>query len=177
MWKWTISAIYSISNKASIFVFKDMKFHTRWCNGHGSVPENNEQIFKFTVSNSTQEAQFCQRSGKRQCRNGHNGDDLADFFPITTKFWFIMVTSGYNCAIFNQNCVGIRPKSTISVRLCPLCRGGSSERLLKWAIGAELETANLKGCPMFMVTVPWPLLERRWYFTSLQTNILALLLI
>ena len=177
MWKWTISAIYLISNKASIFVFKDMKFHTRWCNGHGSVPENNEQIFKFTVSNSAQEAQFCQRSGKRQCRNGHNGDDLAEFVPITTKFWFIMVTSGYNCAIFNQNCVGIRPKSTISVRLCPLCRGGSSERLLKWAIGAELETANLKGCPMFMVTVPWPLLERRWYFTSLQTNILALLLI
>ena len=137
------------------------------------VPENNEQRFKVTVSNSAQESIFCKRSGNRQCIKGHNGDGLADFVPITTNSWFIMATSRYNYAIVNQNCVGIGPKSTISVRLCSMYHGGSSDRLLKWAIGTELETVNWKRCPMFMITVP--LLERRCYFTSLQTNTLALL--
>ena len=55
MWKCTISAIYWISNKASIFVFRDMKYHMRWNSGHGSVLKNNEQPFKFTLSNSALE--------------------------------------------------------------------------------------------------------------------------
>ena len=50
-----------------------------------------------------------------------------------------------------QNCVGIRPHSEISVRLCPLCHGGSSDHLLNGAIGAELEKANSKGCPKLMI--------------------------
>ena len=54
-----------------------------------------------------------------------------------------------------------------------LCHWGSSERLLKCAIGAEFETANLRCCPIFMITVPWPLRELLWYFTSLQTKILT----
>ena len=105
------------------------------CIGHGSVPENNEQPFKFIASNSAEKPQFCKRCWNRQCRNGQNGDDFANF--------------------------------------CPLCHGGSSERLLKCAIGAELETANLKCCPIFMITLPWPLRELLWYVTSLQTNILT----
>ena len=49
-----------IINKASTFVCRDMKYHTRWCCGHEYVPENNEQPepFKFSVSNSAQKAQF-----------------------------------------------------------------------------------------------------------------------
>ena len=74
------------------------------------MPENNEQHFKFTVSNSAQKAQFCKRSGNRQWRNGHNGDDLADFGPITTKSWFIMATSRYNCATINQKLCWNRTK-------------------------------------------------------------------
>ena len=34
-----------------------------------------------------------------------------------------------------------------------------SDQIREWGIRAELETANLKGCPMFMFTVPWPLHE------------------
>ena len=81
--------------------------------------------------------EFCMCAGYRQCRNG---DGPADFDQITTKSWFIMATSRYNCATLNQNFVGIALNTAISVRLCPLCRGGSSGRLLKWAIGANLET-------------------------------------
>ena len=137
------------------------------------MPENNEQPVKFTVSNSAQKAQFYKRPGNRQCRNGHNGDHLADFGPLTTKSGFIMATLRYNCAIMNQNWVGIGTNSAISVRLCSLCHGGSSWRLLKWTIGTDLEAGDVKGCPVFMITGPWPLHERVRYFISLQTNILA----
>ena len=50
--------------------------------------ENYEHTFKFIASNSAQKAQFCKRSWNRQCRNRHNGDDLADFWPITIKKLF-----------------------------------------------------------------------------------------
>ena len=118
MWKWTISTIYQISNNVSIFVFRDMKYHMRLCSSHSAVIENNEP-FKFTVSNSAQKAQFYKRSGNRQCRNGHNTcnrDDLVDLGPIITKFWSIMATSRYNCAIMNKNFVGIGPNSAITAR-------------------------------------------------------------
>ena len=62
------------------------------------------------------------------------------FQLITTKFWFIMATSRYNCAKVNQNSVGVEPKSAISVRLDPLCHGGAlfwTVCLLKWAIRGE----------------------------------------
>ena len=43
------------------------------------------------------------------------------------------------------NIVGIGSNSAIySARLYPLSHGGSLERLLKWASGAELQTANSK---------------------------------
>ena len=42
---------------------------------------------------------------------------------------------------------------------------------------AELDKVNLKGCSLFLSTEPWPLYQRIWYFISLKTNILALLLI
>ena len=116
MWKCTISTIHWTRNKANIFVLKYMKHHTRYCSGHGSVPENNEQHFKFTVYNSAQKAQLCKRSGNRQCPNGHNGDHLADFSSTTTKSGIIKATSRYTCAIVNQNCVGIGPNSAISAR-------------------------------------------------------------
>ena len=54
-------------------------------------------------------AQFRKRSWNRQCRNGHSGNDLAHFCPITIKYWFIMVTSRYDCAIVDRNCFGIWP--------------------------------------------------------------------
>ena len=73
--------------------------------------------------------------------------------------------------------LAIGPNSALSVRLWLLCYGGSSERLLKWAIGVELETANSKCCLVFMTTVPWPLYKRVWHFIPLQTSTLALLLI
>ena len=37
----------------------------------------------------------------------------------------------------DQNFVGTGPNTAISDGLCPFCRGGSSELLLKWDIGAE----------------------------------------
>ena len=56
------------------------------------------------MSNSAQKAQLCKRSGNRQCRNGHNRDDLAGFGPITkNKYWFIIATSRYNCSSVNKN--------------------------------------------------------------------------
>ena len=57
----------------------------------------------------------------------------------------------------NQNFVGIAPNLAILFRLCPLWHEGSLERLLMWAIRTELETANFKGCPMFVIAVPWQL--------------------
>ena len=96
------------------------------------------------MSNSAQKAQFFKCSWNRQCRDWHKEDDLADFGSIIIKFWFIMATSRCDCAIANQNFVGIRANSATSVRLRPLCHGGSSECMLKWANGDELETANLK---------------------------------
>ena len=111
------------------------------------MPENNEQPFKFIASNLAQKAQFCKLSWNKQCRNGHNGDDLADFCPITMKSWSILTISRYNCTILNQNCIGIGPNLAISVRICPVYQVQSSKRLLEWVIGAELETANLKGLP------------------------------
>ena len=146
-----------------------MEYHTCKRSGHGSVFENNDQPFKFNGSNSAKKSQFCKRSGNRQCRNGHSEGDLANFGPITSNSWFIMSNLGCNWAIVNQNFVGIGPKLAISDRLYPLRHGGyrSTGRLLKWTIMTELETANLNGCPVFMITVSWPLHERMWYFTSL----------
>ena len=103
----------------------------------------------------------------------HIGDHVADFGRISTKSAFVMATSQYNCAMVNQNCVGIGPNSGILLS-CLLCHEGSSGRLLKWAFGAELEAAKVKRCPMFIITRSWPLHERVWYFISLQTNILAI---
>ena len=45
--------------------------------------ENNEQPFKIIASNSVQKAQFWKRSWNRLYRNGHSGDFLANFCPIT----------------------------------------------------------------------------------------------
>ena len=44
------------------------------------------------------------------------------------------------------------------------------ERWLKWPIGVEIETANLKAYPVFIIAVPWPLHEFLWYFTPLHHN-------
>ena len=94
-------------------------------------PKKNEQPFKFIASNSAQKAQYWKRSWSRLCSNERNGDDLANFCPITIKSFFIMATPRYDCAILvNENCFGRGPNSAISVRLCPLCHGGSSERLV-----------------------------------------------
>ena len=94
------------------------------------------------------ESTILQALWNRQCHNGHNGDDLADFVRITTKFWFIMAISWYNCANVNKNFVDIRPNSVRSARVCPLRHERSSECLLKLVTGAELETTNLKGSSM-----------------------------
>ena len=56
----------------------------------------------------------------------------------------------------------------------PVCHERSSQRLLKWAIGAELETENFKCCITFIITVSWPLHWHMWYFIALNTNIPAL---
>ena len=72
MWKRTISVICWISNKASIFVSRDMKYHTRWC---------------------MQRSWFSARKQRATFQiNGHYGDDLSDFGPTTIKPWFIMET-------------------------------------------------------------------------------------
>ena len=52
---------------------------------------------------SAQKAQFCKHHGNRQCRMDTIGTILPDFGLITKKFWFIMGTSRYNCAIVNYN--------------------------------------------------------------------------
>ena len=49
MWKWTISTIYWIIDKAGIFFFRDMKYQRPSCSGHGLAAENNEQPFKFII--------------------------------------------------------------------------------------------------------------------------------
>ena len=72
---------------------------------------------------------------------------------VTVKSWFIMTTSQYNCSIMNQKCIAIGTISGISVWLSPLCHGGSKHMLSR------------DRC------------RNTWYFTSLLTNILALLLI
>ena len=104
----------------------------------------------------------------RSCRFRPNNNNVLVHYG---NFTIIIVSQ------WKKHFVGIGPKSAISVQLCLLRHGGSSERLLKWAIRAESETTNLKGCPMFMITVPWPLCEGVWHFICPQTNILALILI
>ena len=97
-----------------------LKYHTRFCNGHCSVSENNEQPFKFTVSNSAQKAQLCQHSANHQCRN-----DIAQCSPMPKKFWFTMVQLYCKVAIMNQDFVVVGPKSARSPSLFPfrfICR-------------------------------------------------------
>ena len=103
----------------------------------------------------------------RSCRLRSNAREILDHYG----------TSRYNCAMVNQNFVGIGPNSAISVRLCPLLHAKSPEHVLEWVTGDELETIKLKGCPMFMITVSWPLYEHVWCFLCLKTSIIALFLI
>ena len=44
--------IFLVSNKASIFVCRDKKYHTRSCRDHRTVIINIGQPFEFAVSNS-----------------------------------------------------------------------------------------------------------------------------
>ena len=90
------------------------------------------------------QAQFCKHSGVRQCNNKHNKYECAHFGPITTKCWFIMAASLYNCAIVKQNFVCIKPNLAISVRICPLRHRGVSMHLLNWASAAELLLGDRK---------------------------------
>ena len=55
-----------------------------------------------------------------------------------------MTTLQYSYAIVNENFVEILPNSAISVHLSPLRYEEFSERLVKWAIWAETQRANLK---------------------------------
>ena len=94
-------------------------------------PETMSNLWKLLCPIRAQKVQFYKRSGNRQCRKGHNDGDLADFGPIPTKSLFIMATSRYDIyVIMKQNFVGIGPNSGISVRVCPLYHGRSSERLI-----------------------------------------------
>ena len=68
MWKYQISTILT----RPVYLSTGM-----WnISSHGSVPENSEQTFKYTMSNPAQKTQFCKNSWNRQCCDGHIEDDL-----------------------------------------------------------------------------------------------------
>ena len=97
MWKCKIwTRLLSIS-KANILVCRDLRYQTHWCSGHGSVPRNNEQPFKFCVSNSAQKAQFCKCSLNRQCCDGHKGPNSAiSVTPIMSwRVFQVLAKMGY----------------------------------------------------------------------------------
>ena len=75
MRKYTISAMFLISNKASLFVYRDMKYHTRSCNGRGTVIINIRQTFKFAVANSASIVHFNKRYENPAWLSGCNRTD------------------------------------------------------------------------------------------------------
>ena len=75
MWKYTISTIILISNKASLFAYRDMKYHTRSCNGRGTVIINIKQPFKFAVVISASIVHFNKRYENPAWLSGCNRTD------------------------------------------------------------------------------------------------------
>ena len=73
-----------------------MEYHKQQYSDPGAVPKDNEQTFKFSVSNSAQKAQFCKRTKTNNSAvHGQSRDDDADFGP--TPSWFIVGTSRRVC--------------------------------------------------------------------------------
>ena len=86
---------------------------------------------------------------------------------------FITATSRHDCTIPNQTFLFISLNSAISVRLWPWCHGGYSGCLLKWTIGAELKTENLKGFQRLPILDHCAVTTARgaWNHIYLETNI------
>ena len=90
IWKCKISTFIWISDRSSIIVYKDVKYHRRPCSG---------QPLKFAVSNSALVAHFSKRSIAPPWHIGHTQTNIAEFDPMPTKFWFTMAQSNREVAI------------------------------------------------------------------------------
>ena len=76
--------------KAIIFVGRDMKYHTRSCNGHGPAIINIGQHFTFAASNSAPTAHFNKRPEDPPWHNRHYRTDIVKFGQMPTQFWITM---------------------------------------------------------------------------------------
>ena len=149
----------------SIFVYRDVKYHTRSCSGPASVIINNGKFFfhifptpfTFAVSNSAQIPNFSKRPEDPPWHNKHTRIDVVEFSPLLTQFWFTMAQSYREVAIMNPHFVAIGPKSQRWCPLFPLWHCLFPRRLQNWVFWAESDTVNMKGCSLFSGPEAWPL--------------------
>ena len=86
MWKCKLSIIFLIGNKASIFVYMDMKYHTRSSSSHGTVIINIGQPFKFSVCNSTPIAHLSKHYEDPPWHSGRNWTNILIWFNANNVF-------------------------------------------------------------------------------------------
>ena len=150
-------SIFLIGNKVSVFVCSDVRYHKISCSGHHTVIISNAQPFKFAASNLAPITHFSKRSKEPQWHNGHSWTDIAEFGPIPIPFRFTMAQSYREVAIMNQDFIFIGQKWVRSSPLCQLRLCLFQDRWQNWAIWAELDAINLKGCSLFSGIEPWTL--------------------
>ena len=82
------STICQFTNGNTSYFYKFVKFHRRRRNGHGPVPLNNEQRFKFAMSTYTRPAHHCDQRWTcvlTALRDSHYGPNLQQF-QLPTAF-------------------------------------------------------------------------------------------
>ena len=87
-----------------------MKYHTHARSGRGTVIRSIGQPIKFVLSISGRIAHLIWCSEDPPWHNGHNQTDIAEFGPMSTKFWFTMAQLYREIAIMYQDFVLIGPK-------------------------------------------------------------------
>ena len=120
IWKCKISTFIWISDRSSIIVYKDVKYHRRPCSG---------QPLKFAVSNSAPVAHFSKRSKDPPGHIGHTQTNIAEFDPMPTKFWFMMAQSNREVAIIT---VGERTVALKSIARCSITQTPTGQSKVWW---------------------------------------------
>ena len=117
------------------------------CSGHGWVPEDKDQLFNFSMSNLVQSFK---RSEITYCRNGHDGEDIANSVRYPQSLDSLWQWYDYGNAVILL--CRSEPRLGWQYRFDYVlwCQKGSSKHL------SELLASNLIGFPTFMITMPWP---------------------
>ena len=91
----------------------------------------------------------------------HTNKVVVHYRNLTIQFW----PSKPILCWHRTESANIGPKPIVSWR--------ALRAFVKWAVKAELERANLICCPMFMITVRWPMREGVWNCIPLNTYMQA----